>query len=421
MSSRQQNWAGNVSFTPAAVARPRAVGELQEIVATHATQGRRVRAVGAGHSFSAIGATEGTLVVMDDCAAVVGVDAERRTVTVEAGIRYADLAPALHADGLALHNLASLPHLSVAGAIATATHGSGVGNRNLAGAVVSLDVVDADGDIVRIERGTDDGAAAIVGLGGFGIVARVTLDVEPTYDVEQDVLVDLPFDTGLAHLDEILASAYSVSLFTDWRSDTFHQVWRKHRVGSATHGRAELFGASNADVPMHPVPGMDPAACTAQLGRPGPWHERLPHFRPDAVPSVGAELQSEYFVDRAVGAAAVEAVRAVRERLAGLVLVTELRAIASDDLWLSPAYGRDSLGIHFTWRPENDLVAAAVREIEAALAPFGARPHWGKVASVEPSRLRDLFPRLGDVAERRHDFDPQGIFLNDFVSHVLHA
>jgi xylitol oxidase len=421
MNSQERNWAGNVGFSPAVVARPRSVAELQEVVATAAARGSRIRAVGARHSFSSIGATEGSLVVMDDLGGVVGVDPDRSTVTVEAGIRYTDLAPILQAEGLALHNLASLPHLSIAGAIGTATHGSGDGNQNLAGAVVSIDVVDAAGEIVRIERGTDDGSAAIVGLGGFGVVAMVTLRVEPTFDVAQEVLVGLPVEVGIGHLDEILGSAYSVSLFTDWRDDTFHQVWRKHRVDTGADGLAERFGASIADLTMHPVPGMDAAACTPQLGRPGPWHERLPHFRSDAVPSVGAELQSEYFVDRADGAAAVEAVWALRDRLAGLVLVTELRSVAADEFWLSPAYGRDSLAIHFTWRPDLAAVTPAVEAIESALAPFAARPHWAKIAGISPDELRARFPRLDEAAARRHRFDPDGVFLNEFLHRALYS
>jgi xylitol oxidase len=415
----QRNWAGNNEFSPVSIERPRSVEQLCALVASSTAAGTPVRAVGARHSFSAIGSTEGMLVETDGLTAIVDVDDERRTVTVEAGIRYAQLAPTLHEHGFALRNLGSLPHLSVAGAVATATHGSGDGNQSLAGAVSSIDVVDPSGQIRRIDRGTDDGSAAIVGLGGFGVVARITLDVVPTFDVVQDVLVDLPFDAGLAQLDEILASAYSVSLFTDWSSDVFHQVWRKHRTDALFDVRSKRFGAVPARVPMHPVPGMDATACTEQLGRPGPWHTRLPHFRPDAVPSAGAELQSEYFVDRSDGVAAVDALRSLREQLAGLVLVTELRSVAADDFWLSPAFGRDSLGIHFTWRPDVGRVLAAVRQVEKVLAPFDTRPHWAKVSSTSAADLRARFPRLVDAAQRRRRLDPDGVFLNRFLEEFL--
>src|SRR6478736_3176260 len=301
MTVPERNWAGNVTFTPQTVVTPTTVDQLRHDVATPAAAGRRVRAAGARHSFSPIGATEGTLVVMDELSEIVGIDREAGTVLVEAGVRYADLAPALHDEGLALHNLASLPHLSVGGAVATSTHGSGVGNQSLAGAVMAIDVVTSSGDIERIDRGTDLGAAAIAGFGAFGVVARVSLRVEPTFDVAQDVFVDLPFGAGVEHLDEIMGSAYSVSLFTNWRSDVFDQVWQKRR-------HVDLAGGTNTDIRRFGA--MAASACTEQGGRSGPWHRRLPHFRPDAVPSVGAELQTEYFVARSDG---VDALLAVHE------------------------------------------------------------------------------------------------------------
>ncbi len=415
MTGRERNWAGNVTFTPQTVVRPGTVDELRAAVATATDAGRRVRAAGARHSFSPIGATDGTLVVMDDLSAIVDIDRDAKTVTVEAGARYADLAPRLDDAGLALHNLASLPHLSVGGAIATGTHGSGVGNQSLAGAVSAIDVVTTTGEVERIERGTDLGSAAIVGLGAFGVVARVTLEVEPTFEVSQHVLVDLPFDVGAEHLDEIMSSAYSVSLFTNWRSDVFDQVWTKRRTdGPRPDG--QRFGAVAAAVPVHPVAGMSAAACTEQGGRPGPWHRRLPHFRPDAVPSAGAELQTEYFVARRDGPAALRAVHELRTLLVELVLVTEVRSVAADDFWLSPAYGRDSTAIHFTWRPDEPRVRQVLPVLEEALAPFEARPHWGKVFTMSTDDVRHRVPRLNEAARLRNHRDPDGYFLNDHLA-----
>ncbi len=424
--ARVTNWAGNVDFTPSAVTRPGSVEELQQDVADAVAAGRRVRAMGAAHSFSEIGATDGVLIATDRLDDVVGIDLDAMTVTVEPGLPYARLGPFLHGEELAVHNLGSLPHLTVAGAVVTATHGSGDRNQNLAGAVESIEVVGTDGEIVRIDRHTDSGAAAIVGLGGFGVVARVTLRVEPTFDISQEVLVDLPFESGVTHLDELLASAYSVSLFTDWRTDVFHQVWRKHRVraGGPLRGQAQkgaTFGASAATTRVHPVPGMSADACTEQLGRPGPWHLRLPHFRAGAVPSVGAELQSEYFVDRADGAAALRAVRSLRGHLVDLVLVTEVRSVAADEFWLSPAYGRDSLAIHFTWHPDQPRVLDVLPALEAALAPFGARPHWAKLASVSSHDLRARYPRFDEAVATRRRFDPEGVFRNDFLDRAFAA
>ena len=418
MTGPERNWAGNVTFTPQTVVTPTTVDQLRHDVATAAAAGRRVRAAGARHSFSPIGVTDGTLVVMDELSAIVGIDGEAGTVTVEAGVRYADLAPVLHDAGLALHNLASLPHLSVGGAVATSTHGSGVGNQSLAGAVVAIELVTASGDLERIERGTDIGAAAIAGLGAFGVVARVSLRVEPTFDVAQDVSVDLPFDAGVEHLDEIMESAYSVSLFTDWRHGVFGQIWQKRR-SDTTDTDISRFGAAPALVPLHPVVGMAASACTEQGGRPGPWHRRLPHFRPDAVPSVGAELQSEYFVARADGRDALRAVHELRHLLVDLVLVTEVRSVAADDFWLSPAQGRDSTAIHFTWRPDGPRLREVLPALEEALAPFDARPHWAKVTAMSNDDVRPRFPRFADAARLRAERDPGGLFLNDHLARLF--
>lgn len=397
----QRNWAGNVTFRPHDVVQPTTVDELCGAVATACAAGRRVRAAGARHSFSPIGVTDGTLVVMDDLSRLVEIDRESMTVTVEAGIRYSQLCPLLHAAGLALHNLASLPHLSVGGAIATGTHGSGVTNQGLAGAVTAIEVVTPSGGLERIERGTELGSAAIVGFGMFGVVARVTLRVEPTFDVAQDVFVGLPFEAAVEHLDEIMSSAYSVSLFTTWRSGVIDQVWSKRRVDAVRRGiDLPRLGAVGAPGAMHPVVGMPASACTTQGGVPGPWHERLAHFRPDAVPSAGAELQSEYFVDRADGRAALLAVHELRELFGEILLVSEVRSVAADEFRLSPTYERDSIALHFTWRPDDGGVRDVLTSLEQVLAPLDARPHRAKVHTMSgeagaitesPEPSRDAF------------------------------
>ena len=405
------NWAGNVTFAATGVARPRTVAEVQEIVADAARRGERVHAVGARHSFTAVGDTDGVLVDTDALREVGAVDETAATVTVGAGIRYAELAPYLDERGWALGNLPSLPHVSVAGAVATATHGSGDSNPVLADAVRAVDLVTAPGERRRLERGDPDAAAAIVGLGAFGVITHVTLGLVPRFDVAQDVYVDVPFEDGLERLDELLASAYSVSLFTDWSTGTFHQVWRKRRTTDAL-GADAVAGLTAARQPVHPIRGLPPDACTIQLGRPGPWHERLVHFRADATPSAGDELQSEYLVARADAPDAVRAVGALAAALAPLVLVSEVRSVAADDLWISPAYGRSSVAIHFTWRRDLPAVTAMLPAVEAALAPFDPRPHWAKLATM---RRSDAFARLADWAAARDRVDPGGTFGNRFI------
>ena len=405
---RVTNWAGNVVFGAARVHRPTSIDELHRVV----TGSERLRVLGTGHSFNRIADTTGDLVSVASLPPHLELDAAAGTVTVSAGLRYASVAAFVHERGFALHNLGSLPHISVAGACATGTHGSGVNNGILGTTVRGLEMMTADGELVRLRAGDPQLAGAVVALGALGVVTRLTLAVEPTFEVRQVVYDDLPHAELLAGLVQVLGSAYSVSAFTDWRDRLGWQVWRKQRVGEASR---EWTGGTAADGPRHPVPGVDPVHCTEQLGVPGPWHERLPHFRREFTPSSGEELQSEYLVPLERGRAALEAVADVRSLIAPVLLVSELRAIAADDLWLSPAQGRDSLAIHFTWAPDADAVTPVVAAVEAALAPFAARPHWGKVFGVEPEVVRGLYPRWADFAELLDTYDPAGRLRGDFV------
>ena len=236
---------------------------------------------------------------------VVELDPQARTVTVDGGIRYGELATRLHENGWALANLASLPHISVAGACATATHGSGVGNGNLATAVQAIELVTASGDLVDVSRDDDPELmdAVTVGLGAFGVVTRLTLAVEPTFAVSQRVYEHLPMQTAIDRLDEIMADGYSVSLFTSWRPDEIEQLWRKQRVADDNDddddASSPRYGAMPALRDLHPIAELPAEPCTEQLGVAGPWHERLPHFKMGFTPSSGEELQSELFVERA--------------------------------------------------------------------------------------------------------------------------
>ena len=414
------NWAGNVRFRAARFHRPDSIDALQAIVRTS----DRLRVLGTGHSFSPIADTTGDLVSVADLPQCVEIAADRATVTVSAGMRHGEIATRLQADGLALHNLASLPHISVAGAVATGTHGSGVRNGSLSTAVTALEMVRADGELIRLSRAKDPGRfpGAVVALGCLGVVTSLTLRVEPTYEIEQVVFEGLPFPTLLTELDEIVAAGYSVSLFTMWGRDLVDQVWVKRRVDEpAVPLGATWMGARRATRAHHPIEGMPTDACTAQLGEPGPWHERLPHFRLDHTPSSGAELQSEYLVPRRFGVEALRAMHGLRDHIAPVLHVSEVRTIAADDLWLSPAFDTDALGLHCTWIEDAARVAPAVAMIEDALAPFDARPHWGKVFSVAPGRVRALYPRLGGFQALRHEFDPANKLGNEMVDRYLGA
>ncbi|MFC4807669.1 FAD-binding protein [Paenibacillus sp. GCM10023250] len=412
---QHRNWAGNFAYAASNVQYPESVAQLQEMTAAAS----RLKALGTRHSFNDIADTEGTHMSTQKLNRVLSLDRERRQVTVEGGIRYGDLCGYLHDNGFALHNLASLPHISVAGAVATATHGSGVRNGNLSTAVAGLELVRADGELVSFARDgeTDDFHGAVVGLGALGIVAKLTLDLVPAFDVAQTVYENLPLASLESRFDDVMSSAYSVSLFTDWKQAGFNQVWVKREAGEPA-GRpsaAERAGATPASAPLHPVPGFSAENCSAQLGVPGPWYDRLPHFRMAFTPSAGEELQSEYFVPRAQAYEALRAVAELRESIAPLLYVTEVRSVAADGLWLSPSYGQDAVGIHFTWKPEWEAVRRLLPVIEERLAPFGVRPHWGKLFTMAPERLRPLYAKLPEFRRLAAACDPDGKFRNPFL------
>ena len=419
MTGKLTNWAGNVTFAARRLHRPASVPQLQRLVARSA----RVRALGTGHSFNRLADTPGDLVSVAGLPPLVEADAAGSAVTVSAGLTYAEVATALQEAGRALPNLASLPHISVAGACATGTHGSGDAVGILATAVAAVEMVSADGDLVTVSREADPGwfPGAVVALGALGVVTRLTLDTTATFDIRQYVYEDLPAGQVAEHFDEIVSSGYSVSLFTGWRGPRIRQAWLKHRADQPGAGapRPRWMGGRLADGPRRPVPGLPAASCTEQLGVPGPWYERLPHFRLGFTPSAGDELQSEYLLPRAHATDALAALLTVAGRLAPVIRTSEIRTIAADDLWLSPAYQRDSVGFHFTWIKDWAAVAPAVALVEERLAPLRARPHWGKLFGISPEVLRGLYPRLDDFRRLMHRHDPAGKFRNDLLDRYV--
>ncbi|MEU0809707.1 FAD-binding protein [Streptomyces sp. NPDC005970] len=412
------NWAGNITFGAARVHRPTSVDELRRIVGS----AERVRALGTGHSFNRIADTSGDLIRLDRLPQRVEIDPDGSRVTVAAGMRYAQVAEALQPAGHALANLASLPHITVAGACATGTHGSGVTQRGLAASVAGLEIVGPEGDLTWLSREADADrlAGAAVSLGGLGVVTAVTLDIEPSFEVAQWVYDGLPLDRLADSFDEVFGAAYSVSVFTDWHAGD-GVVWlkcRTDRPGPPRPGQPWL-GARPADGPRHPVPGMPPSHCTAQAGVPGPWHERLPHFRPDFTPSSGEELQSELILPRGAAPEAFAALRRLGDRIAPVLLVSEVRTIAADGLWLSPAYGRDSVALHFTWVPDRAAVLEVVAAIEEELLPLGARPHWGKLTAAAPADVVARYERAADFGRLLGEFDPAGKFRNPYLDRLF--
>lgn len=425
MSEQLRNWAGNITYHAARVNHPETVAQVQALV----RRGGKLRVLGSRHSFNTIADTTGHLLTLDCLDPAPRFDHARRTITVGAGITYGHLGPLLHRHGYALHNLASLPHITVAGACATATHGSGDGNGNLATAVAAMEFVTADGEIVTLSREQhgDDFLGAVVALGGLGVVTRLTLDLVPTFTVRQDVYERLPFTQMETHFDAIMASGYSVSLFTDWQHEWVDQVWVKRRVetgnGDAAMANAapEWFGATPAPAERHPLVGHPAVSCTLQMGVAGPWHERLPHFRTAFTPSSGEELQSEYFLPRAHAVTAFRALHSLREALAPLLRVSEVRTVAADHLWMSPCDGRDCVALHFTWRPDWSGVREVLPQIEAALVPLGATPHWGKLHTMPVAQVQAGFPKLAAFRQLLRTYDPGGMFRNAFLDRYVYG
>jgi alditol oxidase len=415
MSGRPTNWAGNIVYRASQLAQPGELTELQEVVAASP----RVRAVGTGHSFNRIADTPGVQVSLAGLPPAIGIDPDHATVTLAGGVSYRELTAQLSAAGWALRSMASLPHLSVAGACATASHGSGDTNGNLATAVSGMDLVTADGEVRTLRRDADGEVfrGAVVGLGALGIVARLTLDIVPSYQVRQYVYQGLPAAMLRSHFEEIFASGYSVSVFTDWQGSEHNQLWLKLRGGAdgvAAPG-PRWMGSELAGQQVHPVPGGTPDHATEQLGVPGPWQERLPHFRAEFTPSSGSELQSEYLLPRQLAAGAFDAVAGLAGLLKPVLQITEIRTVAPDDLWLSPSYQRDTVGLHFTWVKDTAAVTPVVAALEHALNPLGARPHWGKVFGTAPHAVRALYARSADFQQLVQAFDPAGKFRNNFI------
>lgn len=406
--ARTTNWAGNVTFGSPRVHRPRTLDELRRVV----RDSPRIRALGSGHSFNLVADSDADLVRLDGLPAEAEIDPEGRTVTVTAGTRYAELVTALHGRGFALANLASLPHISVAGSCATGTHGSGDGQRCLSAAVRAVQLLGPDGDLGWLSRDADPEVfpGAVVALGALGVVTRLSLEIEPAFTMTQRVRVGVALDEVADHVDDVFGAAYSVSLFTDWLGEG--SVWLKQRTDRP---EGAWRGGRPASGPVHPVPGMPPEPSTEQMGAVGPWHERLPHFRPELEPSAGRELQSEFYVPREAAGAAFAALREIGHLLAPALYVAEVRTVRADDLWLSPAHGRDCVTFHFTWLPDPRAVAPVLAAVEERLLPLGARPHWGKLTAMDPDDITARYERAADFERLTRALDPGGKFRNAFT------
>lgn len=412
------NWAGNYRYKAGRLYQPPDIAGIREIV----KRSDKVKALGSRHSFNEIADSPSVQISTAGLPRIIGIDSSSMTIAVDGGARYGDICPGLARKGYALHNLASLPHISVAGACATATHGSGVDNGTLSTAVAGLEFVSGTGEIVTLARDAnkDIFAGAVVNLGALGIVTKITLDIQRKVPVRQDVFQDLAFDRLKDHFDEIMSSGYSVSLFTNWQGGLIDQVWIKRLVDESIKDLpANFFGTRPARENLHPIGGISAENCTGQMGIAGEWYERLPHFKTGFTPSSGDELQSEYFVPRQNAVDAIFAIEKQHDLIAPHLQVSEVRTIAADDLWLSPCYKAASVAIHFTWKKNIDAISRILPVIEAELAPYNARPHWGKLFATPPNVLRPFYDKLPDFIDLLRVYDPDGKFRNKYIDKYL--
>jgi xylitol oxidase len=420
LDEKLKNWAGNLEYGTERLYSANSSDQVRDFVRKQA----KLKVLGTRHCFNSIADSTDYFLSLKAMDKAVSVDPNARTVTINAGMSYGQLCPYLDSHGFALHNLASLPHISVAGACSTATHGSGDRNGNLATAVSALELITASGDVVKLARAHDaqDFQGAVVGLGALGVITRLTLDVQPRYMMRQYVYENLPLSEVKEHFDDIMSSAYSVSLFTDWQKQRVNEVWLKVREDKESfHAPREFFGAKAATKNLHPIAELSAENCTPQMGVPGPWYERLPHFRMGFTPSAGKELQAEYFVPRRHAVEAILAVERLRDQVGPHLMISEIRSIAADNLWMSPCYQVPKVTIHFTLKPDWSAVQKLLPVVERELAPFNARPHWGKLFTMNPVVLRSRYEKLSEFVDLCTRYDPKEKFRNEFLNRNIFA
>ena len=409
------NWAGNLRYSTGNVHYPNTIGEVQDVI----KKSQKLTALGSRHSFNTIADNTENQVSLSHFNKVVSLDKLAGTVTVESGMKYGELAPYLHENGFALHNLASLPHISIAGAVATATHGSGIKNGNLSTAVLGIEFINAAGELVNLTKKNDGDKfnGAVVALGAFGVVTKLTLELQPTFNMKQVVYRNLAMSELEKNFNEIMGSGYSVSLFTDWKNKNINEVWVKSKVENENDAaRPELFGAKLSQQNLHPIETESAENCTDQMGVPGPWYERMPHFKMGFKPSAGKELQAEYFVPIEHAYEAMMIFEKLTEKITPHLFISEIRAIAADDFWMSPCHKKTCVALHTTWKQEVEAIMQLLPMLEEQLAPFEARPHWAKLFTMSPSVLRSRYEKLNDFKQLVSQYDPNGKFRNEFLA-----
>jgi FAD-linked oxidoreductase len=416
------NWARTASCAPAAFARPRSEDELREVL----RGAKRAKVVGGGHSWSDAACTDGVLISLDALDEVVSID--DRKVTVEAGIRLDALNEELARRGLALGVIGSIARQSVAGAIATGTHGSGPRHGSLASLVCGLRLMLADGSVRDLAPGDDLFDAALVSLGALGVDTRVTLACEPAFRLEE-LAGPVAFDEAIERIPRLARDEAYVKLWWLPHTDVV-QIYRYRRTEEPATSRAFVrwfdqhvvnrivFAAALRFSGWFPasIPRIN-ALVRALYFRPTRRIARSDLALTIAMPPLHEEVEYAIPIERA--AEALRGMRALieRERLR-VNFVVELRFVAADRAWMSPAYGRDSayVGAYMARAEGIDRYFAA---FEREMIALGGRPHWGKQFSLGAAQLRDLCPNHARFRALRDSLDPGRLFDNGFLRRVL--
>ncbi|MCW4352420.1 FAD-binding protein [Hoyosella sp. YIM 151337] len=430
MTTQWQNWSRTVTAYPARVLRPRSTDELCGMVRKAAEAEQTIRAWGSGHSFTPAAATNGWALDLSALSGFSDIDLTRRAVTVKAGTLLRDLNAALHTLGLALENLGDIDTQTVAGAISTGTHGTGARLGNLATQVLALELVQPDGSVVRCsaEEKPDLFAAARVSLGALGVISTVTLRCVPRFVLaanEQPEPIEQVLDTMQQAADandhfEFFMFPYGCKALVkrnnrtadepaplSWAAEFLSYELIENRAFAALCRLGRTVPAS-----VKPAGRIADAVLSARAYR--DWS-----YRVFATPRKVRMVESEYAIPRGALAEVLTALRSLYGRLATPVAFpVEVRFSASDEIWLSPSYDRETayVAVHqFEGMPYLEYF----REFEAIARAAGGRPHWGKLHTLASPELGALYPRFDDFVRLRDELDPSRVFRNIYTDQVL--
>lgn len=432
---RTSNWSGTVAWDDCEVLEPTTIGELQSIIA----YSPKVRVIGSAHSFTPLvrssGRVKPTLLSLRHIPRTWSLDEKKKTVTVDAATTYSELCHALDKTGFALPNTSSLSHFQIAGAIATATHGSS-GSRNgrltrsgLADTVVGLEIVGPDGTIRNVNKGHPQFSSSVVSLGMVGVVTRVTLSLVDDYDVIQRVYGKWPpTPTGtlsafLSSLPKTIAQFDSFSAFVKWNVDDFGLLIGRKQVPRGATDSASTTDPRLITGPIQGFLGQGDFATTG-VGR---WCDKMFLWKNNGSPFVSQpELQIAHFVPFRDVERALHATRKVVSTWGDEVLYCELRAVRGDEHLLSPysadAPKPDSFSISHSLdaRLGVEKVRQRASELESVLRPYQVRPHWGKLTAMTASDLKEAYGlKLKRFQEVQQQVDPNRKFTNDYLEHLL--